>query len=74
MPSTKNTQGTSAIEITIDDEGNAIEYRVSKASDPALDAEAMRVIKLFEPEFSAAEKNGKKVKSKISIPVVFRLG
>jgi periplasmic protein TonB len=66
-------QGTPFVEITIDENGNAIDYAVSKSVHRALDEEAMRVFKIFKPEFVPAEKNGKRVKIKVVLPIVFRL-
>jgi TonB family protein len=68
-----NIQGTPLVEITVNENGDAIEYAISKSAHQALDNEAMRVYKLFDPEFVPAVKNGKKVKTKVLLPVVFRL-
>jgi TonB family protein len=69
----KNIQGTPVIEVTVDENGNTIEYGIAESAHPLLDNEAMRAIKLYEPEFVPAEKNGKKVKVKFKIPIVFKL-
>jgi TonB family protein len=66
-------QGTPMIEITFDENGNAINYAVSKSVHRALDQEAIRVYKIFQPEMVPAVKNGKKVKIKVELPIVFRL-
>lgn len=69
----KNIQGMPFIEVTVDENGNATEYSIGKSAHPALDNEAMRAVKMYEPEFVPAEKNGKKVKVKFEIPIVFKL-
>jgi TonB family protein len=66
-------QGTPLIEITIDENGNVVNYAVSKSVHRALDEEALRVVKAFQPEFVPAEKNGKRVKTKVELPIVFRI-
>lgn len=68
-----NKSGVVLVTVTIDEEGNAIDYQVEKSIFPALDNESIRVVRLFQPEFLPAEKDGKKVKSKIKIPMVFRM-
>jgi hypothetical protein len=50
-----------------------IDYSVGEVIYRALDEEALRVVKLFQPEFLPAGKDGKKVQSKVRIPIVFIL-
>jgi TonB family protein len=69
----KNKMGKVLVEITVDENGNAIEYNVAEGAYPSLDAEAIRVLELFQPEYSPAEKDGKKVKIKVQLPITFRL-
>lgn len=68
-----NAMGSPSVEITLDENGNVIDYSIGLNVYPALNDEAMRVVKLFEPEFLPAVKDGKKVKSKVRIPIVFRI-
>jgi len=70
----RNKQGKVFVEITIDENGDAIDYSVPEKVYPSLDAEAIRVIKYFQPEFLPAEKDGKKVRSKIKLAIQFGLG
>jgi periplasmic protein TonB len=69
----RNKMGKVLIEVTIDENGDAIEYNIGESAFPALDAEALRVVKFFQPEFLPAEKDGRKVKSKVRIAIQFRL-
>jgi len=66
-----NKMGKPSVEITVDENGETIDYSVGESVYRALDEEALRVVKLFLPEFLPAEKDGKKVKSKVRIPIVF---
>jgi hypothetical protein len=52
---------------------DSIDYSVAESAYPSLDAEAIRVVELFQPEYSPAEKDGKKVKIKVQLPITFRL-
>jgi len=69
----KNIMGKVAIEVTLDENGDAIDYSVAESVFPALDEEALRIVKIFQPEYLPAEKDGKKVKSKVQIAIHFRL-
>ena len=65
--------GDVGISITIDENGSAIDYSIVQSAAPSLDAEGLRLVKPFFTEFVAAEKNGKKVKSRIIRFVKFRI-
>lgn len=69
----ENIQGKPYVEITVDENGDAIEYAISKSVHRILDKEAIRIYKLFDPEFVPAVKNGKKVKTKVILSIGFRL-
>jgi TonB family protein len=69
----KNKMGKSVIEVTVDENGDAIDYRIAETAWPSLGAEALRMVKLFQPEFIPAEKDGKKVKSKVGVTITNRL-
>jgi periplasmic protein TonB len=69
----KKIQGSPMIEITIDEDGRPIAYGIARSLHPLLDNSALNVVKLFEPEFIPGEKNGKRVKMKITMMIVFRL-
>jgi TonB family protein len=66
-------QGAVAVDVWVDENGNAVDYTVEKSVYPALDEESIRVVKLFQPEFLPAEKDGKKVKSKIRVYIIFKM-
>jgi len=68
-----NQQGKVIISITVDEQGNVAGYTVFQRASPALDEEALQVVKGFGHEFLPAEKNGKKVKAQYLAPVVFKL-
>ena len=68
-----NEQGQVIINITVDETGDAVDYTVGKSATPALDAEALRVVRKFNPEFVPAEKDGKKVRVQCRMPLVFKL-
>ncbi|WP_276483409.1 energy transducer TonB [Paraflavitalea pollutisoli] len=69
----KNIQGKVLVEMTIDEYGNVINYQVSAPAHPLLDQEALRLVKEFGFEFVPALKNGMKVRTKFTMPVVFKL-
>jgi TonB family protein len=69
----KGQMGTVMIAVTLDETGNAIDYSVFTSAAPALDQEALRVVKLAENEYLPAEKDGKKVRSMYLLPIVFKL-
>jgi TonB family protein len=70
----KGQQGKGIVEVTVDENGEAIDYRISAESDyEVLGEEALRIVKLFDPEFLPAEKDGKKVKIRVPFLVKFRL-
>ena len=50
-----NKMGSPAVEIIVDENGEAIDYSVGEGVYRALDEEALRVVKLFQPEFLPAE-------------------
>jgi len=68
-----NQQGVVWVHITVDEDGNAVDFSVKKSVYPALDEESIRVVKLSQPEFVPAMKDGKKVKSDVQVPITFRM-
>jgi len=69
----KNQTGTTNVRLEIDETGLVIGYEIETSSYPSLDAEALRIIKAFPFEFIPAEKDGRKIRSKILQPMVFKL-
>jgi periplasmic protein TonB len=68
----KELMGAVLVDITIDETGQAIDYAVAAGQHQLLNEEALRVMRLYEFDFIPAENNGKKVKTKIRLPIVFR--
>ena len=66
-------QGKVEIRVYVDDHGNAIRYQLGNNIDPLLNKEAMRVTKLFNPEFIPASNFGKNVRSIYILKVSFLL-
>jgi Gram-negative bacterial TonB protein C-terminal len=67
------TQGKVDVRVYVDDHGNAAKYELGNNLDPLLNKEAVRVTKLFDPEFVPAVNNGKKVSSIYTLKVSFKL-
>lgn len=65
--------GVVLVGVLVDEEGNAIEYTIDKSVFPALDNESLRVVQQFQPEFLPAERDGKKVRSKVLVPMIFKM-
>jgi len=69
----RHATGRVMVTITCDESGHAINYEVISNTDSSLNAEALRVIRLFDFEFLPPEKEGKKIKFQIDQPVGFKL-
>lgn len=69
----KEVQGIVQVEMTIDEYGQVTGYQVTKSPDKILDNAALRVVQEFGFEFVPALKNGMKVRTKYTMPIVFRL-
>jgi hypothetical protein len=69
----KRIQGKVEIKVYVDDHGNAAKYELGNNIDPQLNREAVRVARLFNPEFVPAENNGKKLWSIYVLKVSFKL-
>lgn len=69
----KNTQGKVLVSFVVEKDGSISDVTVTKSVDPALDKEAVRVVKTL-PKFTSAGKiNGRPVRTKMSLPVTFKL-
>lgn len=64
-------QGTSMIRFVVGENGEPENFQVMRSSYPALDEEAIRVIKTVK--FTPGKQGGKKVKVYVTIPVTFKL-
>ncbi|HXB43011.1 MAG TPA: TonB family protein [Puia sp.] len=70
----KEQMGTVWIGIIIDEAGLPVDYAIEQSSSfKSLDEEALRVWKNFQGEYFPAVVNGKKVRSKIIRPLIFKL-
>jgi hypothetical protein len=65
--------GKVEIRVTVDENGNAIDYKLGNNVEADLDKEALRVAKLYAPEFIPAQKNGQNVKSVYTLKVSYKL-
>lgn len=65
-------QGRVYIEFVVEKDGTPTQFRVLKSVDPALDKEALRVAKTMK-KWIPGEQQGRKVRSKFRLPVLFRL-
>jgi periplasmic protein TonB len=69
----KGITGKVVISIAVDEQGQITDFEIIETAAPALDLEAMRVVKLYPFQFIAAERNGKKIKAQFHQPIVFHL-
>ena len=65
-------QGKTLISFSVNEDGSLSDFAVQKSSWPVLDAEALRVVKLM-PKWIPATENGKTIKEKVVLPVMFNL-
>ena len=63
--------GKVIVEATVDERGNVIKTKLLASVDPGLDGAAIKAIEMTK--FIPAEKDNKKVKSNVTIPIMFRL-
>ena len=68
----KGEQGRVLVEFVVEKDGRVTSPKVVKSVSPQLDAEALRVVKMM-PQWEPGKQNGKEVRVKYAIPVVFRL-
>lgn len=68
----KGIQGRVVCSFVINKDGSIVDIQVLKAVDPALDEEAVRVIKSM-PKWTPGKQKGEVVRVKYTIPIMFRL-
>ena len=68
----KGTQGRVIVQFVVNKKGKIVSPKVARSVDPDLDKEAIRVISGM-PKWKPGVQNGKKVRVKYTVPVVFRL-
>ena len=66
------TQGRVIIQFVVERDGSITDVRVARGVDPYLDKEAVRVVKSM-PKWIPGKQNGKAVRVKFTVPVMFRL-
>ena len=70
--SKKGIAGRVLVQFIVNTDGSVVEPKVVKSVDPALDAEALRVVKLM-PKWTPGKQRGYTVRVKFTIPISFRL-
>lgn len=65
-------QGRVVVQFYVDTLGRVCEPRIVRGKDPALDREALRVVRLF-PNFTPGTINGEKVNTYLVLPISFKL-
>ncbi|WP_302460257.1 energy transducer TonB [Parabacteroides johnsonii] len=68
----KGIQGRVHVQFIVDEDGYIIEPNIVRSVEPALDKEALRIIKIL-PQWKPGTLQGKAVKVKYTIPVAFKL-
>lgn len=72
LASEEGAQGKVVIGFIVEPNGRLTEIKVVRSVHPALDAEALRVVKKM-PKWKPALKNGQPVRAHYNVPVNFRL-
>lgn len=65
-------QGRVTVSFVVETDGFITDVEVARSVDPFLDREAMRIVKAM-PKWTPGKKDGKPVRVKYTVPVVFRL-
>ncbi len=65
--------GKVEIRVYIDEQGNATDYKLGNDVEMDMDKDALRVAKLYNPEFVPAQNNGVKIKSIYTLKVSYKL-
>lgn len=68
----KGVQGTVDVSFIVEKNGEVTNVKVERGVDPLLDDEAVKVISV-SPKWKAGIRKGQKVRTKITVPVEFRL-
>ena len=66
-----NVQGRVFVQIVVNRDGSIQDVKVTRGVDPILDEEAIRVVKKM-PKWVPAEQRGKTVRSRFTLPVMFK--
>lgn len=68
----KKVEGEVIISFIVERDGSITNIRMEQSVDPALDAEARRVVGVM-PNWVAGEMNGAKIRSRLMLPINFKL-
>lgn len=68
----QSIQGKVHVQFIVNKDGGIVDTKVLKSVDPSLDKEALRVVSSM-PRWRPGKQNGKLVRVKYTIPVVFRI-
>lgn len=68
----EGVEGTVFVQFVVDEQGRVTEERVVRGVHPALDAEALRVVR--QARFEPGTQRGEPVKVRFTIPIRYRLG
>lgn len=63
-------QGRVIVSFVVETDGSITDVKVARSVDPSLDREAMRVVKAM-PKWTPGKKDGKPVRVKYTVPMVF---
>ena len=63
-------QGRVIVSFVVETDGSITDVKVARSVDPSLDREAMRVVKAM-PKWMPGKKDGKPVRVKYTVPMVF---
>lgn len=66
-----NVQGRVFVQFVVNRDGSIQDVKVTRGVDPVLDEEAIRVVKKM-PKWIPAEQRGKTVRSRFTLPVMFK--
>lgn len=69
-----SVQGKVLISCEVTEDGKLVNERVVEGIGGGCDEEALRMIQLIPDEWIAGIKNGKPVRTKITLPIAFKLG
>lgn len=72
MAQENNIQGRVSVQFVVERDGSVTDVHVIRPVDPSLDKEAVRVVKSM-PRWVPGKQNGKAVRVKYTVPVMFKL-
>lgn len=68
----EGVQGRVVMNFVVNKDGSIVDVKISRSPDPRLSEEAVRVVNLM-PKWKPAMQDGKAVRSRFALPVMFRL-